>query len=404
MWVAWSPEDVGRWLCKAVNLPQYSDTFQEHAVDGPTLMELTEALLREALNVENVLHRKKIVAHIKLLRVASRPTTEEFQCQNGQDDDGVGSASTACTEPGVPAPEVFSSHVVEQATGTHSTVNGNGRDAMLGIPTSDSRLPQTQPLLPVPQHRQCFQSLRHARSAGTLPSMCIAEPRSGLNRTLQHQVRGPLAIYHGMSATARRAAERSNIAFDWAYFELTGEASPDAALSSPETRRRQQASPRLDGIVDCRRLSNTGSETPRTPLSRASPSSRTPVKRSHSATPVGTASTVPCCGPLTSGLLSPEAVLSTSRQRRTFGGDGLVSSETRSPRAIIGTATRDDEPWIGKLAWQPRPREATPGAGAYSPETHSSFLAKPARGSIIGQARRFGASGDSSNYPAWLRD
>uniref|UniRef100_A0A7S1B0A4 SAM domain-containing protein n=1 Tax=Noctiluca scintillans TaxID=2966 RepID=A0A7S1B0A4_NOCSC len=62
-----SAADVGTWVSEALSLPQYAKAFELNGVDGPTLLELDEESMLE-LGILNVLHRKKILGHIKLLR------------------------------------------------------------------------------------------------------------------------------------------------------------------------------------------------------------------------------------------------------------------------------------------------------------------------------------------------
>jgi len=66
-WMMWKPEDVGRWLTETLNLPLYAQAFEQNDVDGPMLLELSEDLLEDCLYVKNPIHRKKILAHAKLL-------------------------------------------------------------------------------------------------------------------------------------------------------------------------------------------------------------------------------------------------------------------------------------------------------------------------------------------------
>lgn len=403
-------------------------------------MELTEALLRDALGVENALHRKKIVAHIKLLRAASRPVARWLAQQPGsgsgcramvdaghakdEDEDDV-STSTACTA--LLTADASPAWLAGEATDTHSTIRcllDGGR--CLQHHNAVSQLAQTQPLVSLQQPRLPQDLLRQSHSVGTLPSETKGRAAGACIPPLGKEVRGPLALYRGMSATARRAAQRSNLDFDWSHFELTGqcrvpgEVSPVAGLAEPPQSPLQQSrhvrGPRrfspAPRFASDRGAASGGpaamrspSQTPRTPSTREArrgdiggESPATPLKRSHSATPVSTASTVPC-GQSFSTCASVARTAAASRHRRELGGDGLTSAEMRSPRAFIGSATRDAQPFWGKLAWQLRQSEATPGVGAYSPHSHTSFLAKPARGSTMGQARRFG---DMNNYPAWL--
>jgi len=69
----WSSADVVTWVSEVLHLPQYAQTFEAQQIDGPTLLELPEDLLDTHLLVHNPIHRKKIVAHVKLLSIALAP-------------------------------------------------------------------------------------------------------------------------------------------------------------------------------------------------------------------------------------------------------------------------------------------------------------------------------------------
>jgi len=64
---SWSISDVCRWLT-SISLSQYQSAFQEGAVDGSFLCELTDDDLRNTLGVEHRLHRKKILFSIRCLK------------------------------------------------------------------------------------------------------------------------------------------------------------------------------------------------------------------------------------------------------------------------------------------------------------------------------------------------
>eukprot|EP00747_Dinoflagellata_sp_TGD_P219459 gnl/TRDRNA2_/TRDRNA2_91577_c0_seq1.p1 gnl/TRDRNA2_/TRDRNA2_91577_c0~~gnl/TRDRNA2_/TRDRNA2_91577_c0_seq1.p1 ORF type:complete len:346 (-),score=32.53 gnl/TRDRNA2_/TRDRNA2_91577_c0_seq1:64-1026(-) len=70
-WDVWKPVDVSRWMSEVLELPQYAAAFLDNGVDGPTLSELTEETLEDPLCVTEVIHRKKIIGHIKLLKIRS---------------------------------------------------------------------------------------------------------------------------------------------------------------------------------------------------------------------------------------------------------------------------------------------------------------------------------------------
>eukprot|EP00741_Cyanophora_paradoxa_P002625 tig00000615_g2547.t1 len=68
----WGVEDVGAWL-EGLGLAQYRRVFAESAVDGSLLAALQDGELRDALEVENPLHLKKMRLAIESQRDRSRP-------------------------------------------------------------------------------------------------------------------------------------------------------------------------------------------------------------------------------------------------------------------------------------------------------------------------------------------
>jgi hypothetical protein len=63
----WSPADVANWVSEVLRLPEYGEVMEACRIDGPTLLELPEDLLETELLITNPIHRKKIIAHAKLL-------------------------------------------------------------------------------------------------------------------------------------------------------------------------------------------------------------------------------------------------------------------------------------------------------------------------------------------------
>ncbi len=61
--------DIAVWL-RGLGLGQYQDAFAKNSVDAEVLLELTAEDLKE-LGVEQVGHRRKILAAIAALRAAS---------------------------------------------------------------------------------------------------------------------------------------------------------------------------------------------------------------------------------------------------------------------------------------------------------------------------------------------
>lgn len=74
-WTQWSETQVSSWVRGHLGLP-YGDIFVQNRIDGPTLLELTDQDLNDYLEIWNPLHRKKLLAHTKLLR-KSLPLLEE---------------------------------------------------------------------------------------------------------------------------------------------------------------------------------------------------------------------------------------------------------------------------------------------------------------------------------------
>jgi len=83
---AWSPADVGRWVSEALELPQYAGAFLAHDIDGPTLFELTDGTLEEYLGIQDPLLRKKIVGHIKMLKIKSVPSSDGVASLGASED------------------------------------------------------------------------------------------------------------------------------------------------------------------------------------------------------------------------------------------------------------------------------------------------------------------------------
>lgn len=62
----WDIDNVIDWL-STIHLGQYTDQFRDASIDGPFLCQLTDADLKDALGIEHVLHRKKILFSINQL-------------------------------------------------------------------------------------------------------------------------------------------------------------------------------------------------------------------------------------------------------------------------------------------------------------------------------------------------
>lgn len=66
-WMGWSVQDVANWVDTLLGSP-HSARFVEKKIDGPTLLELSEEDLRVELGLEDAIHRKKLLGHIRLFR------------------------------------------------------------------------------------------------------------------------------------------------------------------------------------------------------------------------------------------------------------------------------------------------------------------------------------------------
>lgn len=63
----WDIDNVAQWL-SAIYLTQYEEAFRDASIDGPFLCQLTDEDLKNALGIEHVLHRKKIMFSINQLK------------------------------------------------------------------------------------------------------------------------------------------------------------------------------------------------------------------------------------------------------------------------------------------------------------------------------------------------
>lgn len=67
-WVAWTPNDVGKWVDGLLG-PGRGEPFRRHEVDGPTLLGLTDSELREPLGFADPLQRAKLLGHLRAFQV-----------------------------------------------------------------------------------------------------------------------------------------------------------------------------------------------------------------------------------------------------------------------------------------------------------------------------------------------
>ena len=71
---AWSTDDVAEWLCGVMQLPMYEAGFRRNSIDGAVLLELEKEELQH-LGVLNAMHRSRIAAETKKLRMQQEPAT-----------------------------------------------------------------------------------------------------------------------------------------------------------------------------------------------------------------------------------------------------------------------------------------------------------------------------------------
>ena len=63
----WSFSDVSNWLSK-IQMKEYKDIFKESKIDGTMLLILSEDDLLNGLNIENMMHRKRLIRALALLK------------------------------------------------------------------------------------------------------------------------------------------------------------------------------------------------------------------------------------------------------------------------------------------------------------------------------------------------
>lgn len=63
----WCVEDVKEWV-KQIGFPQFADSFVESRVDGDLLLQLTEEMLREDINMKNGILRRRFLRELSNLR------------------------------------------------------------------------------------------------------------------------------------------------------------------------------------------------------------------------------------------------------------------------------------------------------------------------------------------------
>ena len=79
----WNVDNVTEWL-SAIYLKQYDDVFRDASIDGPFLCQLTDNDLKDALGIEHVLHRKKILFGINQLKKGIQMDSISTDSQNSK--------------------------------------------------------------------------------------------------------------------------------------------------------------------------------------------------------------------------------------------------------------------------------------------------------------------------------
>lgn len=79
----WNVDNVTEWL-SAIYLKQYDDMFRDASIDGPFLCQLTDNDLKDALGIEHVLHRKKILFGINQLKKGIQMDSISTDSQNSK--------------------------------------------------------------------------------------------------------------------------------------------------------------------------------------------------------------------------------------------------------------------------------------------------------------------------------
>lgn len=67
-WLGWSVEEVGEWVDNLLEVGA-GEAFRRHKIDGPTLLGLSEAELREPLGFTDAMQRAKLLGHLRAFQV-----------------------------------------------------------------------------------------------------------------------------------------------------------------------------------------------------------------------------------------------------------------------------------------------------------------------------------------------
>lgn len=79
----WDVDNVIQWL-STIYLAQYEEQFRDASIDGPFLCQLTDDDLKEALGIEHVLHRKKLLLGIRQLKSSIHNKSTPVYAQHDQ--------------------------------------------------------------------------------------------------------------------------------------------------------------------------------------------------------------------------------------------------------------------------------------------------------------------------------
>uniref|UniRef100_A0A914UTW8 WD repeat, SAM and U-box domain-containing protein 1 n=1 Tax=Plectus sambesii TaxID=2011161 RepID=A0A914UTW8_9BILA len=69
----WNADDVCAWLARSLKTNEYGDRFRANSIDGQELLLLTDTMLKNALGIESLGHRNRILRGIRQLREGVSP-------------------------------------------------------------------------------------------------------------------------------------------------------------------------------------------------------------------------------------------------------------------------------------------------------------------------------------------
>jgi len=385
-WMRWTPVDVSCWVDQTLGLPQYADAFEASQVDGPTLLELTEEILEEVLLVRNPLHRKKIIAHAKLLDVMQGPgaSTALALAPAATSASAVAAAVARCQAAAFhPAPrEDYRFHGNEEdgasSSGTPPFSSGGG-DAPAGTDasTADSLAAAHYREQQMQQPRQRRHSLLESGAEGSGGTRAAPGGATAQRAAMRRSHSEDLAVMSQFDSSVREASRRRGLCGACPAAAQRLSASVTSSMLSP---RRAPSATRSPGMS----------------FSRASYSGQ------------GVRETVLSPRPQAQRSVAEQSTSTFVRPTGKFWND----VKTASPRATFGKARRDAQPLPQGLGQSllsgagggtaPAPLHATAGAtGVWQPPSVSSWSRRKP-GGFMGGAARFTRAG--WNCPSWLQD